>query len=144
LKLFEPFSQLAQHYLTTRDISKAKSALGAITSNDRVHLLELDLKSLISVRKCVENFLSMSKQLDILIANAGIMATPAGKVVNNFETQFGVNHFSHFLLINLLILTLLASSSAECYSRIIILSSIAHRVGEVKFSNINLDGEYNF
>lgn len=130
-------------YLTARDISKAKSALGTITSNDHVHLLKLDLNSLASVRKCAEDFLSMSKRLDILIANAGVMSTPEGRTVDGFETQFGVNHLSHFLLINLLTPTLLASSSAESNSRVVILSSIAHRSGEVNFSNINLDGEYN-
>jgi len=61
-----------------------------------VHLLELDLESLASVRTCAEKFLSQSKTLNVLIANAGVMATREGRTKDGFETQFGVNHLTHF------------------------------------------------
>jgi NAD(P)-dependent dehydrogenase (short-subunit alcohol dehydrogenase family) len=63
--------------------------------------------------------------------------------VDGFETQFGTNHLSHFLLFNLLKPALLASSTPEFSSRVIILSSIAHRSAEVNFDDLNLDGKYN-
>lgn len=130
-------------YLTARSLDKAKTALGAITESDRVHLLELDLNSLASVCNCADAFLARSNRLDILITNAGVMATPEGRTQDGFETQFGTNHLAHFLLIQLLLPTLLKSSTPDFQSRVIILSSVAHRDGEVNFPNLNLEGEYN-
>lgn len=86
-------------YLTARDLDKAKSALGSIMENNKVHLLELDLNSLTSVRKCADAFLAKSDRLNLFIANAGVMATPEGRTRDGFETQLGTNHLAHFLLI---------------------------------------------
>lgn len=130
-------------YLTARDISKAKTALGDIAVHERVHLLGLNLDSLADVRKCAAEFLSRSPRLDILIANAGIMACPEGRTADGFESQLGVNHLAHFLLINLLLPILLTSSTSHFNSRVIILSSIGHRASEVHFDNLNLEGAYN-
>ncbi|KAH6628964.1 hypothetical protein C7974DRAFT_453441 [Boeremia exigua] len=130
-------------YLTARDLAKAKSALGSLLNNDRVHLLELDLNSLASVRRCADDFLTKSPGLNVLIANAGVMATPEGRTVDGFEVQFGTNHLAHFLLIQLLLPTLLKSSSANFNSRVVILSSSAHRHGGINFDNLNFDGDYN-
>ncbi|KAF4864304.1 WW domain-containing oxidoreductase [Colletotrichum siamense] len=69
----------ASLYLTARNISKAKAALGdTLVSSPRVHLLELDLASFASVRKCAEAFLSLKVPLNILICNAGVM-DPSGR-----------------------------------------------------------------
>ncbi|PSN75510.1 NAD(P)-binding protein [Corynespora cassiicola Philippines] len=130
-------------YLTARDLEKAKSALGDIHENDRVNLLELDLASLASVRKCADDFLASSSNLNVLITNAGVMATPEGRTVDGHETQLGTNHLAHFLLTNYLLPTMLSSSSADFQSRIVILASSAHRHGGINFSNINFEGEYN-
>jgi NAD(P)-dependent dehydrogenase (short-subunit alcohol dehydrogenase family) len=130
-------------YLTARDLNKAKSALGSILENDRVHLLELDLNSLASVRKCADTFLARSDSLNVLITNAGVMATPEGRTVDGFETQFGTNHLAHFLLIQLLLPTLLKSTSPEFQSRVVVLTSSAHRQGAINFPNLNFEGEYN-
>jgi NAD(P)-dependent dehydrogenase (short-subunit alcohol dehydrogenase family) len=130
-------------YATARDLSKARSALGSILDSERVRLLELDLESLTSVRKCAEAFLAISDRLDILINNAGVMATPEGRTADGFETQFGTNHLAHFLLIQLLLPVLQKSTTPELQSRVIILSSVAHRDGEVNFQNLNFQGEYD-
>ncbi|GIK02036.1 hypothetical protein Aspvir_006079 [Aspergillus viridinutans] len=130
-------------YATARDLNKAKSALGAILDSGRVHLLELDLQSLASVRECAETFLAKSNRLNVLVNNAGVMATPEGRTADGFETQFGTNHLAHFLLIQLLLPVLERSSSTEFQSRVIILSSVAHRYGEVNFKNLNFEGEYD-
>src|SRR4051812_20998476 len=58
----------------------------------------------------------------------GVMATPEGKTKDGFETQFGVNHLSHFLLFQLLKPTLLASSTPEFPSRVVTLTSMAHKI----------------
>jgi NAD(P)-dependent dehydrogenase (short-subunit alcohol dehydrogenase family) len=130
-------------YLTARNIDKAKTALGDLVTQPNVHLLKLDLNSLSSVRACAKEFLSQSSQLNIFIANAGVMATPEGRTEDGFETQFGTNHLSHFLLFNLLKSTLLASSTPAFNSRAIFLTSLGHRMGQPDFSNLNLEGNYN-
>lgn len=130
-------------YLTARNLEKAKTALGDIATSDRIHLLELDLNSLASVRKCADAFLARSTNLNILIANAGVMATPEGRTADGFETQFGTNHLAHFLLIQYLLPTMLSSSSAAFHSRIVILSSSGHRHGGINFSNLNFEGGYH-
>ncbi|OJJ76669.1 hypothetical protein ASPBRDRAFT_116535 [Aspergillus brasiliensis CBS 101740] len=129
-------------YLTVRDVKKAVTNLGDIASSPRIHLLHLDLNSVASVRTCAEEFKSKSKTLNILIENAGVMACPEGRTADGFEIQFGSNHLAHFLLFYLLKSTLLASSSPDFSSRVIILSSAAHRMSSVNFNNISLEGEY--
>ncbi|KAJ5742390.1 short-chain dehydrogenase [Penicillium nucicola] len=137
------FTTGATLYLTARNLDKAKNALGELTSSPRVHLLELDLESFESVRACASQLLSMTKTLDVFIANAGVMATPEGRTKDGFETQLGTNYLAHFLLFLLLRSALLAAAaSPRPNSRVIFLSSIAHRYSEVVFDNPNLDGAY--
>jgi NAD(P)-dependent dehydrogenase (short-subunit alcohol dehydrogenase family) len=114
-----------------------------LVASERVHLLELDLNSLESVRACANTFLSQSNTLNIFIANAGVMACPEGRTADGFETQLGTNHLSHFLLFNLLKPTLLESSTPSIPSRAIFVSSIGHRMAEPNFANLNLEGAYH-
>ncbi|KAJ5936115.1 hypothetical protein N7454_005413 [Penicillium verhagenii] len=137
------FETGATVYVTARSIEKAKTALGSILDSDRVHILELDLDSLASVRRCAEAFLALSGRLNVLINNAGVMATPEGRTADGFETQFGTNHLGHFLLLQLLLPLLQKSSTSEFQSRVVILSSVGHRDGEVNFKNLNFEGEYD-
>jgi NAD(P)-dependent dehydrogenase (short-subunit alcohol dehydrogenase family) len=79
-------------YLTARNLSKADDAVSDLLSHypDRVHLLQMELGSFESIKKCVEEFQKRSKCLNILICNAGVRHTPAGKKTKDgFETQFG-------------------------------------------------------
>ncbi|OBS24501.1 hypothetical protein FPOA_05042 [Fusarium poae] len=130
-------------YLTARDLDKAKAALVDIVQDDRVHLLELDLESLDSVRSCATTFLSESPKLNILICNAGVMCTPEGRTKEGFETQFGTNHLAHFLLFNLLQPALQKGVTSDRAARVVMLSSLAHRFREPDFNNINLEGCYD-
>ncbi|CAM1511886.1 Fc.00g093990.m01.CDS01 [Cosmosporella sp. VM-42] len=138
--LFETGATL---YLTARDIPKAESELSSLTSSGRVHLLELDLTSLDSVRACATKLLSYTDQLHLFIANAGVMACPEGRTQDGFEIQFGVNHLAHFLLFNLLKDTLFRSATPKLNSRAVFLTSVGHRMGTVNFDNLNLEGAYN-
>ncbi|PPJ51980.1 hypothetical protein CBER1_10694 [Cercospora berteroae] len=130
-------------YVTARDLNKAKGALGSLVDSDRVHLLELDLSSLASVRKAAETFLAQSKKLNILIANAGIMATPEGRTADGFELQFGTNRFAHFLFIQLLLPTLKASATSSFGSRVVVLASCTHRAGGINFEDFSFAGKYH-
>ncbi|KAJ5350812.1 hypothetical protein N7541_008539 [Penicillium brevicompactum] len=140
LALYETGATL---YLTARDTGKARAALKDIIDSPRVQLSHLDLSSLASVRACANEFKAASSTLHILIENAGVMACPEGRTIDGFETQLGVNHLAHFLLFHLLKPVLLASSTPKFNSRVVILSSVAHQYSDVKFSNINLEGEYD-
>jgi NAD(P)-dependent dehydrogenase (short-subunit alcohol dehydrogenase family) len=71
------------------------------------------------------------------------MAPPEGRTEDGFETQFGTNHLGHFLLFELICPALLKAASPESNSRVIFLSSLAHRYSEVVFENYNFEGTYD-
>ncbi|KAH7006905.1 hypothetical protein EDB80DRAFT_880429 [Ilyonectria destructans] len=126
-------------YLTVRNIPAAQKALGNLLEPGRIELIEMDLSSLSSVRTGARAFLSKSNKLNVLICNAGVMAISALETtVDGFETQFGTNHLGHFFLFQLLKSTLLASSSASFQSRVVMVSSSAHRGGDMRI------GDYNY
>ncbi|RFU48961.1 SDR family NAD(P)-dependent oxidoreductase [Paraburkholderia sp. DHOC27] len=115
---------------TARDLDKAQQALSearreAATAGGSIEVVTLDLASLASVRACADKLVSEGKPLDIIIANAGVMATPFGKTTDGFETQFGTNHLGHFVFVNRLA-SLLSSGG-----RVVMLSSSGHRYGNV-------------
>ena len=125
-------------FLTVRNPEKAKRALSDILSSDHVHLLEMDLESLASIRAGAAAFLRQSSTLNVLITNAGVRHLPEGRTRDGFERQFGINHLGHFLLFNLLRSTLLASSTPSFHSRVVVLSSTAHRDGVIHFDDLQL------
>jgi NAD(P)-dependent dehydrogenase (short-subunit alcohol dehydrogenase family) len=116
-----------------RDLQKAEGATtqvgrDAATDGGSFELVALDLASLKSVRECADELLAKGQFFDVVIANAGVMATPFGHTADGFETQFGTNHLGHFVLVNR-IAPLLRKGS-----RLINLSSAGHR-----FSNVDLE-----
>ena len=115
-----------------RDIPKARSATNGIVDGDFT-LQELDLASLESVRRCTDRLLADGRPFDIVIANAGVMATPEGRTVDGFETQFGTNHLGHFLLVNRL------SSLIREGGRLVNLSSMGHRRADVSLDDPNFE-----
>lgn len=134
----------AKLFLGVRDIAKGKSALADILEPGRVELLKIDLNSFESVREAAQTFLQKSKTLNVLITNAGVMATPKGKTADGFETQFGTNHLAHFLLFQLLKYTLLASSTSNFNSRVVTISSNGHRICGILTVDYNFEhSEYN-
>lgn len=132
------FATGAKLFPGVRDIAKRESALSEILDPGRVELLKIDLNPLDSVRAAAQAFLEKSKALDILVNNAGITATPLEMTADGFESQFDTNYLAHFLLFQLLRPTLLASSTPEFNSRVIVVASSGHRAGGVRF------GDYGF
>ncbi len=106
-----------------RDLAKGARATAAIEGS--LELVALDLGSLASVRACADELVADGRPLDVVIANAGVMATPFGRTADGFETQFGTNHLGHFVLINR-IAPLLRSGG-----RVVSLSSAGHRYADV-------------
>lgn len=130
-------------YIGARTAAKAEAAIKSIQASNPssaapLHALELSLDSFDSVRSGAADFLSRSAQLNILVCNAGVMATPEGRTTSGFETQFGICHLGHFLLFSLLRDALLSSSTPAFHSRVVAVSSVGHRAGGV------LLGDYNF
>ncbi|XP_008234205.1 PREDICTED: short-chain dehydrogenase TIC 32, chloroplastic-like [Prunus mume] len=113
----------------------------------KIDAIELDLSSLSSVRKFASEFNSSGRPLNILINNAGIMATPFMLSKDNIELQFATNHVGHFLLTNLLLDTMKKTarkSSKE--GRIVNVSSEAHRYPYregIRFDKINDPSGYS-
>ena len=116
---------------TARDLDKAKRATAE--NKGKLKLIELDLASFASARKASDELNKQGQQLDLVIANAGVMATPAGKTADGFETQFGTNHLGHFLFINRIAPLLRANS------RLVNLSSSAHRMSDVSLDDPNFE-----
>ena len=87
-----------------RDLAKAETATAQVrkdaANGGGFELIELDLGNLKSVRACADRLLAEGELFDVVIANAGVMATPFGHTADGFETQFGTNHLGHFVLVN--------------------------------------------
>jgi len=116
-----------------RDLAKAEAATAqlrkdAAAGGGSFELIELDLASLKSVRACAEKLLAKGELFDVVIANAGVMATPFAQTLDGFETQFGTNHLGHFVLVNRI------APLIRKGGRLISLASSGHR-----FSNVNLE-----
>jgi NAD(P)-dependent dehydrogenase (short-subunit alcohol dehydrogenase family) len=99
----------------------------------------IDLASLNSVRKFANEFNKTHTKLDILINNAGVMMPPESKTKEGFELQFGVNFLGHFLLTDLLYNKLKSTQN----SRVVTISSIAHRGASVDFENLRVEKPYD-
>lgn len=121
-----------------RDLAKAEIATAAVrdaASRGGGHLewLELDLASLRSVRAGAEKLLAEGRPFDAIIANAGVMATPFGRTIDGFETQFGTNHVGHFALLRRI------EPRLADHGRLVVLSSQAHRVADVDLEDPNFE-----
>ena len=120
-----------------RDLTKAKAATvgvqAAAKNGGGLELVELDLASLDSVRVCANALVDDGKPFDLVIANAGVMATPFGQTADGFETQFGTNHLGHFVLVNRI------ASLMKRGSRLVNLSSAGHRYSDVDLDDPNFE-----
>jgi len=117
---------------TARDLAKAERALRDAGAQ-KVDLLELDLADLKSVRAAADKLISDGQQFDLVIANAGVMATPFGHTADGFETQFGTNHLGHFVLVNRM-----APLIRNC-GRVVTLASAGHRFSDVELGDPNFE-----
>jgi NAD(P)-dependent dehydrogenase (short-subunit alcohol dehydrogenase family) len=87
------------------------------------------------VRAFCDGVLADHSHLELLVANAGVMAAPEGRTADGFETQFGTNHLGHFVLVNRLVPLLLAGAP----SRVVLLSSGGHRLADVDLDDPNFE-----
>ena len=96
----------ARIYLCARRRTSAETAaaeLEAETKYNRISVLDLDLASLDSVKKCAAEFNEKESRLDLLFLNAGVATTAPALTQEGYELQFGINHMGHALLAQLLL-----------------------------------------
>jgi NAD(P)-dependent dehydrogenase (short-subunit alcohol dehydrogenase family) len=120
-----------------RNLTKAKTATAPVRADaangGSLELIELDLASLASVRACADALVANGKPFDLVICNAGVMATPSGKTADGFETQFGTNHLGHFVLVNRI------ASLMRPGARLVNLSSAGHQISDVDLDDPNFE-----
>lgn len=128
-------SKNAQVIMACRSADKGEQAKNEIISeisNADIEVMVLDLEDLKSVRSFAEKFEKNYPKLDVLINNAGIMMPPYRLTKDGFESQMGTNHLGHFALTALLLDRL----KSTAHSRVVNVSSIAHKNGQMDFSNL--------
>ncbi len=118
--------------------SAARDRIRALHPKAEMELLALDLGSLQSVRDAAAEA-AQEERLDLLINNAGIMIPPREETADGFESQFGVNHLGHFALTGLL----LAKLRATPRSRVVTVSSTAHKAGKIDFDDVHATRSYS-
>jgi NAD(P)-dependent dehydrogenase (short-subunit alcohol dehydrogenase family) len=121
-----------------RDLAKAEAATAevrqaAASAGGGFELVELDLANLSNVRAYADRLLAKGEPFDVIIANAGVMATPFGHTADGFETQFGTNHLGHFVFVNRIAPLIRAGG------RLINLSSAGHRRSNVDLDDPNFE-----
>jgi NAD(P)-dependent dehydrogenase (short-subunit alcohol dehydrogenase family) len=137
----------AQVVLACRDLGRAKEAAARILSGSGqsagvapagLHAVRLDLASLASVREAADEIASAYGPIDLLINNAGVMMTPYRRTEDGFELQLGVNHLGHFALTGLLLGRMLGQED----SRVVTVSSNAHKPGRIDFDDLQSQRRY--
>ncbi|OJK01787.1 hypothetical protein ASPACDRAFT_116756 [Aspergillus aculeatus ATCC 16872] len=141
----------AKIFITGRDVAKGErlareiSAANPESSAPAIEVIHMDYYSLQSVRNGADEFLRRSGgKLHVLLANAGVVASPRRTTDDGFEGVFGVNYLAGFLLVHLLAPALVASATSDFCSRLVVVSSAGHRAKNVDPDDYNgLVGEYN-
>lgn len=127
--------------LACRDVAKGERVANRIKAeNERadVGVVRLDLASLASVHEAAAELRSAYPHIDLLINNAGVMAVPYQRTEDGFELTLATNHLGHFALTGLVLDRLLATAG----SRIVTVSSNAHRRGVIRFDDLQSEHGY--
>ncbi|CAM5645958.1 oxidoreductase [Streptomyces atroolivaceus] len=133
----------ARTVLACRDPERGGRALDAVrraAPGSDTRLVGLDLADLSAVAEAARHIAEETDgRLDLLVNNAGVMALPLLRTADGFETQFGTNHLGHFALTH----HLLPLLGAGGLSRVVTVSSLAHRFGRIDFGNLNAERGYD-
>ena len=124
---------------TSKGDAAAATIRAAVGPDAALDVRALDLASLASIREFAEALAPEYPSVDLLINNAGVMAPPRRLTADGFESQFGTNHLGHFALTGLLLPMLLAADAA----RVVSVSSGAHRMGSMKWDDLQREHRYN-
>ena len=118
-----------------RNLSKARRATeqvcAQVARGGAFDLVALDLASLASIRARADGLLAAGERFDVVVANAGVMASPQGTTVDGFETQFGTNHLGHFVFVNRV------AGLLKPGGRLVMVASAGHRGADVDLEDPN-------
>lgn len=132
----------AEVVLACRSRQKAEAAAERIRGENpsaRLEIIPLDLADLASIRAFADTLRARKSRLDVLINNAGVMALPRRTTRDGFEMQLGTNHLGHFALTGRLFELLLATP----HSRVVNVSSIAHKFGTIRLHDLQWEKRYS-
>lgn len=118
---------------TIENLQATEDAIKAENPGSNTRLLVLDLSSQESIRKAADEVNALPEHIDILINNAGTMATPYSVTKEGLELQFGTNHVGHFLFTNLV----LSKQELGRGVKVVNVSSLGHKRGPVRFDDYN-------
>ena len=113
--------------------NRAKEQILTQSPSSKIDVMVIDLSNFESVKAFAEEFRSKFDRLDILVNNAGVLFSTPKKNSADIEMQFATNHLGHFLLTSLLIDLIPDSEN----SRVVSLSSLAHKKSEIYFDDLN-------
>ena len=120
-----------------RDLDKARRATEQLRARTApggsFDLIGLDLASLARIRACSDGLLISGERFDVVIANAGVMASPKGTTADGFETQFGTNHLGHFVFVNRI------AGLINPGGRLVVVASAGHRRADVDLDDPNFE-----
>lgn len=139
LELAKKSAQVILAGRSEEKLEAARTRISALVPSALLDIAVIDLNSISAIKSFAADFVESGKPLDVLINNAGIMFPPPSKTVDGFEAQFGVNFIGHYVLTALLFPVLKKSS----HGRVVTLSSMAHRNGEIDFDNLKLEKPFN-
>ncbi|TDP96136.1 oxidoreductase [Labedaea rhizosphaerae] len=124
----------ARVLMACRSPERGKLALDAVPGD--AELVQLDLADLASVREAARRVRELTgDKLDVLVNNAGVMATPHRRTADGFELQLGTNHLGHAALTWLLMPALRGGDNP----RVVTLSSLAHRLPGFDLTDLNFE-----
>ncbi|WP_260582999.1 oxidoreductase [Sphingopyxis sp. PET50] len=127
----------AQVVLACRDAGKAEAAMHRIRADlpaVDLSFQPLDLADLDQVKDAARAVLA-GPRIDVLVNNAGVMIPPKTLTKQGFELQFGVNHLGTFAFTGLV--------HPHVDDRIVVTGSIAHKGGEIDFSDLSASRSYH-
>ncbi|WP_312877008.1 SDR family oxidoreductase [Promicromonospora sukumoe] len=137
----------AELVLPVRSAAKGAAAVERIRAavpDAVVGTRALDLASLESVADLADGLLADGRPIDLLVANAGVMAPPARHTTaDGFELQLGTNHLGHMALVGRLLPLLRASDSGTAGARVTTMSSAAARFGAIDWADLNGERDYS-
>ncbi len=127
-------SRGAHVIMAGRDQAKLDEAVAAIQAGHpkaQLDTITVDLGSLENIRAATSRARQRFQKIDLLINNAGVMATPFLHTADGFEMQFGTNHLGHFALTG----ELFPLIERGHLKRIVNLSSRGHHFAPVDFED---------
>lgn len=129
--------------MACRDLARGSTAMAEVRSlsgSDRIHLMQLDLASMASIRTFARTFTRRFDRLDVLVNNAGVASPQRKLTADGFELHFGVHHLGHFLLTTLLLPVLERSAP----SRVIVVVGSAQRSGTIDWDDLQSERNYSW